>query len=301
MPRRAWVWVAQGAVTVLVLVFVVRALLANWEQLRSLEFDVVWHPASIAAAVLVTLATYALQVGSWGRVLTGWGQRTRYGTAARIWCLANLARYVPGRVWGVAGLVMLAQRAGIASWAAAASTVAVQALGIGTAFVVGALAAPSRSTPLALLAAALAAFGTLGLLAWPRVVERVSRLFPAAAPWRPLDVPHALQAGALTLLAWITYGTAFWLLAQGVGVAGLRPVTAAGVFAIGYIVGLVAIFAPGGIVVREAALVALLTPIVGSGGAVALSIASRIQLTLTEVAAAAVALAVERRTRGGPA
>ncbi|MGH2603696.1 MAG: UPF0104 family protein, partial [Dehalococcoidia bacterium] len=70
-------------------------------------------------------------------------------------------------------------------------------------------------------------------------------------------------------------------------------------FALGYIVGLVAVFAPGGVLVREAAFVALLTPVIGSGAAVALSVASRIQLTLTETAAALAALLLEKRVQGG--
>ena len=67
---------------------------------------------------------------------------------------------------------------------------------------------------------------------------------------------------------------------------------AVGVFAAGYILGLVAIFAPGGLGVRELVFVAILAPRVGSGGAVALAIGSRLLLTITEVVAASVALLV---------
>jgi uncharacterized membrane protein YbhN (UPF0104 family) len=61
--------------------------------------------------------------------------------------------------------------------------------------------------------------------------------------------------------------------------------TATGVFALGYVLGLLALFAPGGIGVREVLFIGLLTPFVGSGGAIALTVASRLQLTLTEAAA----------------
>src|SRR2546430_12995204 len=37
----------------------------------------------------------------------------------------------PGKVWSVAGLIVLAQRAGVESWAAGASAFAIQAVGIG--------------------------------------------------------------------------------------------------------------------------------------------------------------------------
>jgi hypothetical protein len=130
-------------------------------------------------------------------------------------------------------------------------------------------------------------------------MHRLGQLVRSSVPWRALPLVHASQGAALTLAAWLTYGTAFWLLAAGLGVdAGLDLWTAVGVFALGYILGLAAVFAPGGIVVREAAFVALLTPVVGSGAALALSLASRVQLTLTEAGAALLALAVERRLQG---
>jgi uncharacterized membrane protein YbhN (UPF0104 family) len=97
-------------------------------------------------------------------------------------------------------------------------------------------------------------------------------------------------------MSWIAYGLAFWLLARGLfETADLSLIQATGVFAAGYIVGLLALFAPGGVGVRELVYVALLAPIVGSGGALALSIAARLLLTATEACAALVALFVDRR------
>ena len=58
--------------------------------------------------------------------------------------------------------------------------------------------------------------------------------------------------------------------------------------------GLLALFAPGGVGVREVVLIGLLTPALGGGGAVALSVASRILLTVTEVVAPLCALLVTR-------
>ena len=99
---------------------------------------------------------------------------------------------------------------------------------------------------------------------------------------------------------WVTYGVDFWLLVPGLGLTGgghLSLPTAAGVFALGYILGLLALFAPGGVVVRELTFIGLLTPALGSGGAVALSVGSRVLLTLTEVAAPLIVLLITGRTK----
>src|SRR5256886_12793218 len=79
------------------------------------------RPGWIALSALVVFLTYAIQVESWRRVLAGWAQHLSYGRAARIWLVVNLGRYIPGKVWSVAGLVVLAQRAGVETWAAGRS------------------------------------------------------------------------------------------------------------------------------------------------------------------------------------
>ena len=275
----------QLVAAVIVAALVGRALLRNWSEFRSLHVAVALQPGWIALSVLFVFVTYALQVQSWRHILAGWSQHLSYARALKIWLLVNLGRYVPGKLWSVAGLMVLAQRAGVDAWAAAASAVVIQALGIGTAVVVVAAAMPHAESPLRLAVAAVAAASTIGLLAWARPARALARLVGPRAQFRPLPLGAALQGGALTLLSWVTYGIAFWLLARGLGLAGTLPLaTAAGVFALGYILGLLALFAPGGVGVRELVFIGLLTPSLGSGGAVALSLGSRVLLTLTEAA-----------------
>ena len=112
IPRR-WLWGAQGLVTLAVVGFVGRAIARNWTEFRSLHVALALSPAWLAAAVILVLLTYLMQIESWRRILAGWGQHLAFGPAARTWSLANLGRYVPGKVWSVAGLVVLAQRAGV--------------------------------------------------------------------------------------------------------------------------------------------------------------------------------------------
>src|SRR5437667_25251 len=192
--RHRWlVWLAQLVIAGVVVAMVWRTFAANWREFTSLHVALAPKPGWIALSVLTVLATYAIQIESWRRILAGWGQRLAYGRAARIWLLVNLGRYIPGKVWSIAGLIVLAQRAGGG-----------------------------------------------GLRSWR---------------------------------------------------------TAAGVFALGYILGLLALFAPGGVVVREVTFIGLLTPALGSGGAVALSVGSRVLLTLTEVAAPLIVLLITGRTK----
>src|SRR5207248_2631212 len=217
------------------------AIVKNWSEFRSLHVSLAPRPGWIALSALVVFVTYAIQVESWRRVLAGWAQRLSYGRATRIWLVVNLGRYIPGKVWSVAGLVVLAQRAGVEAWAAGASAVAMQALGLGTAAALVAAATPGAASPLRLAAAALVSIATIGFLAWDRAATGVARLMGSAAQFRPLPLAAVAESAALSLASWITYGVAFWLLARGLGLPGALPLArAAGVFALGDILCLLA-------------------------------------------------------------
>src|SRR3989442_6269542 len=107
-----------------------------------------------------------MPIESWRRILAGWGQRIAFGPAARTWSVANLGRYVPGKVWSVAGLVVMAQRAGVAPGPAAASAFVIQAVSLGSGVAVGAAVTPPSAPPLRPALGGLAAVATLLVLLW---------------------------------------------------------------------------------------------------------------------------------------
>lgn len=286
----------QGLVTLAVVAFVGRALVRNWDQFRSLHVTLTIGPGWIAASVLMVFLTYIMQVESWRRILAGWGQRLGFRAAARVWSLANLGRYVPGKVWSVAGLVVLAQQAGVDAGPAAASAFVLQAISLGTGAAVVAAVAPGSAPPLRLAAAGLAAVLTIVVLVWPPTARRLGRLVTATAPLEPLRPTAVFTGAVLTVLSWGTYGAAFWMLTRGLVPETPLPLTAAiGAFTLGYILGVLALFAPGGVGVRELVLIGLLAPFLGSGGAVAVSVASRLVLTVLEATAALVTLPLRHR------
>jgi uncharacterized membrane protein YbhN (UPF0104 family) len=293
--RRRWLWAIQATVAVVVVWLVYRALQRNWTEFRSLEVHLALRPAWLALALVTVFATYAFYIEAWRRVLAGWGQHIGFRAAARAWCLSNLGRYVPGKVWSVTGLVVLAQREGVRGSAAAASAVAFQALVLGTGVAVVAGATPHATSALRLVIGFVIAAGSLAVLVWGPTARWLGRIMSASSPLEPLPL-SAVGAGALLMLVgWLVYGLSFWLLIQGLlPDPRISILTASGVFTLSYILGTLALFAPGGIGVRELVLISLLTPHLGSGGAVATSVGSRVLLTIGEVGAALIAVALAR-------
>ena len=297
-------WVLQGVLALAVIAFVWRSAARHWDEFRALEFPVDLRPGWIALAGAIVLVTYALLVAAWRAVIRGWGERLAYRPALRIWTVSNLGRYLPGKVWSVAGLAVLAQREGVAGWASVGAAITMQAIAVGSGVAISAATVPGTLSGPGILIATTIAATTVAALAMPRAVAIVARL-TGRPDLRPLPMRAVLLAGAATSLSWLGYGLAFWCLARGtLGATSLGLPPAIGVFAAGYVAGLLALFAPGGVGVREAVFIALLAPSVGSGGAIVLGLASRVLLTLTEVAAALLGLLMGRRrpaAEAGPA
>jgi hypothetical protein len=173
------------------------------------------------------------------------------------------------------------------------------AIAVGTGVAVVAATAPGALSATWLALGAVIALGTVTLLSWPPTVRVLGRL-AGRTDLTPLPFTALAVATMVTALSWVVYGLAFWGLARGLlgeGAEGFRLATAVGTFAGGYIVGLLALFAPGGIGVREVVFLGLLTPPLGAGGAVALAAGSRVLLTLTEISAALVGLLIRHRSK----
>jgi uncharacterized membrane protein YbhN (UPF0104 family) len=91
-------------------------------------------------------------------------------------------------------------------------------------------------------------------------------------------------AFAANVVAWFGYGFALLLLARGLlpGL-GLSLLQLVGVFTCSYLVGFLALFAPGGLGPRESVFLLMLAGDIGLKPAAALALASRLLLTGTEV------------------
>jgi uncharacterized membrane protein YbhN (UPF0104 family) len=213
---------------------------------------------------------------------------------------SQLGKYLPGSAWQYAGRVGLARARGVSTQTAVTSLVVeviVSALAAGA---IGALVLPLP------WAVALWVVLGLGVVAGARVFR--GRSLPVPARLERTLTLRALRSlpatGCLYLLVWVAYGSAFWLTARALYSVSASDLSRyVGVFALSWLVGLVAVFAPGGIGVREAVIVALLTHRLGESQAIVLAATSRIVLTAIDLVAGALSLAVpalRRRPRTPP-
>ena len=293
--RRLWI-AGQWLLGILVAYFIVRTVSANWGQIRSSQARIEIDVGALVAGGAMVLASYGILISAWRAVLAGWegGNRLRYLPAARVWCVSNLARYVPGKVWQIGGMATLAQRAGVSPWAAAGSAIIVQLVSVATGALITGLAAPEwKEHPWAVAVCGIVAASTAAALAWRRGTSFLGK-WMSAAFGRPLDLAPVgkgalLLSAAVTTLAWLAQGLALYLCAVGlVGPTRLGIWSAIGIFTGGSLAGLLAVFTPGGLGVRETVLGIWLTPLMGYKRAIIVLVGSRLLVTATELLAAAI-------------
>jgi hypothetical protein len=309
-PRRSrWFRAAQWLVGLAIIAFAARSLAANWTALRSQHLDFRIGVGWLVLSAVLVWTMYACLIVAWRVMLAGWGQRLDGWTAARIWTVSSLGKYLPGKVWAVAGMALMAQRAGIAPWAATGSAVVLQVLAIGTGAAVAgltgrrALESAHPGAGLALLLLIGGAVLGVGLLLWPPVLRRLLRLAAPDAETRGPPAVSGIVVGIVAnSVAWLGYGGSLWLLARGLlPELALRPSLAVAVFTASYLAGFLALFAPGGLGVREGLFILMLQAPLGIGAATALALASRLLLTVTELGAAVPFLVLPLgRTRVAP-
>jgi uncharacterized membrane protein YbhN (UPF0104 family) len=285
-----------------VVAFIAWYVAKNWHDVvpifRTLEW---WQYVSAGAAIVVGLIASML---SWRSILAGMGSRLPMLAAARVFFLGQLGKYVPGSIWPVVAQAELASeygtprtRSGIALLVQmAVSTV------VGTLFAALCLA---LSSPAAFVAywwlLLIALVGVVCLV--PPIFTRVMRL-AARVLRRPADDLAALTWRALfagagwSLAMWAFFGIHLWVLAITLGGNSLTGLlTAAGGYALAWLVGFVIIFLPAGAGAREAALTLALAPVMSGPAALGLALVSRFLMLAADALFAVAAVAAERAHR----
>ena len=300
--RRNVIGAAQLVFAAAIVWAAVRSLRGQWSaaaaRLATISIGWSW----VLAATLVVFLTYLLLIETWRRILTAWQAYLPFRVAARIWFVSNLGKYLPGKIWSIAAISVMARQADVSPVAAASSSILVQlvtiATGIALVLVTGIQTVDQPA--LAIVIGVLLAVGIATMAALlPRLARIAANLTGKTVEVPPLPASVLWLAVGRSLLSWIAYGIAFKLFVVGVlGSAAGATSSYIAVYAASYIIGFLALFAPGGVVVRESALVAGMVRLglATQADAFAVAVASRLWLTVVEVLPGFIALGLARRS-----
>lgn len=304
--RRVWVVLAQVVALGAGTWFLLRTAVASWGTMNLGQLRFAWLP--ILAGSLLTSAAYLYVVLVWVLSLRWWKERFPFLEASRVWFVSNLARFIPGMIWQLVGIAAMAHERDVSPVAATAAVLLQQVVLIFTGLTVAAAWAPAllaRWTygiqPGELLAFTAGLMVLLVILlprVMPLVTRLVGRVLRRSVTWPPMPTRQFAAYVAGLCVPWVAYGVAFWLFGRGL-LGSRAPVfaLAVGGFVTSYVAGAIVVFAPSGLVVREAALVAALGPTLGGGPALVLAVACRVWLLVVELATALGVLAVHALAR----
>ena len=286
--------------------YLYRSIAGNAGALRRFDWEV--DPLRLIASVVAHVAVLAWGVGVWGRVLRFFEHPpVGLGTLLRIWFLSSLARYIPGKVFQFLAVAQLSRAAGLSGAVLLTSLVVHTGMALLSALVLSAWTLPGALFPaLPPLAVGLVATIVAGVLVHPRVLNwgvgvlrRLARRDVLRWNGRWIDGMGLL---GLSVVSWILYGGAFWLL-----IASLTDVSAgavpmlSGVNAFSFFVGYIAIITPAGLGPREVTMTELLSAMVPRSVAAVLSVASRLWTIAAEIVGGLLVLAFTRGGRVGSA
>ncbi len=260
--------------------------------------------------------TIVLQVAFWLLLSVTWKSIAQKITRARIplltsfshMTLVGLGKYLPGKIWGMVARGSHMSQQGISTAKTTVATYLEQVLLIHAGLVLtGILTAVVFQTPaawsiglLSILSAIIIARYHSLLLTW--LLQKLSRFgylkTVADVPASSFPYLRFLAAyGVIWLLSGLVFAGLFMTFLQREALSfglllALVLANTAGISA-----GFLALFAPGGIGVREAVSIAALTPFMPLSDAVAITVLSRIWLVATDLIGGGVGLVILHREK----
>jgi len=284
------------AVISIILFFLGRSVISNWEKVRTYDWS--FNPILMAVSCMIFCLAYTLLPWIWRKLLYYMGYKISYGDAWDIFYIGNLGRYIPGKIWTIAGMAYMAEKVGIPATIVGTSVVFANAYSLVSSFVFFILfliLQETHSTSGGFLWLLPVFFIIVVVFIFPHNMERllnvVLKKFGKNRVKIGITTLTALKIVAFYLVSGTLFGGAFWIFVTAfVGWGLINPVFAASAYIIAYWIGFLAFFVPGGIGVREGILGLLFMGVVPAGVLIIIAGLSRLAITVIEILFVIIAL-----------
>lgn len=274
-------------------------LFSVWEDIKDQPLTLSWQ---FVLAWLIFGVAVALSGVLWGRILSELEQRPIGAlSAASAHCVAWLLKYIPGQVGAFVYKVAWAKKRGFSASNAGLSflyeNLFLQIASLVPGLIILALFAGSFVGDAAnVIVSALIAVAAIGvglLLLGPALRWTMGRLVQRmeATTLKPLSNAAALRHAAWFVLPRLLNACGFVLI-----VSAITPVQATDWLALGAIyvvagaIGILAVFVPSGLGVREGVIVVLAAPLIGASSAIVAAVLARLIATAADILVACMAL-----------
>jgi len=287
------------------------ALADRWKEVQGHLSHV--SPFAVLGAFGCMLVALFMAMMAWRALLTGFGSHIPVPAAMRIVFVSALGKYLPGSIWPYLAQIELGREHHVPRTRSAAVSVLTVLVSLITALIIAAATLPWAS------AAATKRFWPVFIalpvliaVLHPRILNallvKAGRILRRPTFDEQVTPRAMLVAVAWTASAALLSGIQIWLLAINVASVGIRALpVCVGAYALAWSAGFLFIIAPAGAGVREAAMVACLTPIMSATDALLIALLSRLITTAADFTAAGAIFAsgaknhlAALRSRGDP-
>ncbi|MEW5924258.1 MAG: lysylphosphatidylglycerol synthase transmembrane domain-containing protein [Candidatus Zixiibacteriota bacterium] len=291
-----------GWILAAVIIYILfRTIYNNRDELLNWHWQINWINAVLAMIFLFVAYITASQ--AWRVLLHGFGHNVRLHESFRVVYLANLGRYIPGKVWQVIGMVGLAREVNIPARVSLASFALIQAYALPASFLLVPLLL-WRSDALASLEVyrdIVYAFMTVVLLVflilffWPNgldwALNKILRIFKQETIVYKPSFGNRISIFIWYIITWILFGLSFHFFLRALIAEPVLDIRfSTGVYIAAYNLGYIAIISPGGLGIREGVITALLATSFGQPIAASISLIHRVLITIAEAAISLLAL-----------
>ena len=285
LKNEKFIKVAKLLLLALVLFFVVKNIVDNFSNIKDINLSNLNY-GYVLPALLVTILSLFIPVLAWKYLLGTLGSNLKISKAMRIWFISNLGRYIPGKVWQISGLIVLSNEEGISKKVSSVSIIYSQIVANLIGLSLGIFLFVKDKEKITYILIFLGVLIVLAIM--PFVINKLAifALSVLKKPKETFEVSYGkfIIYVFLQLINWLIMGVAFVLFINIFTELSIfdNP-TALFILPISWTLGLLAIFAPGGIGVREGVMTAYLSMFIGPGLAAVIPWIYRIWLTLFEL------------------
>ena len=267
--------------------------------------------------VVLALTYRVVNAYGWAVILNAMGDKVDGIAATKIWLLAESRRWLPGGVWGYTSRAAMAPQMGVSVTKASASMflellilmaaavlVSIPGLVLYWADVAAAVTELTKNIPITWIIAGCVGCSLLVPLVWKKFGGKVKALQSRYESLKGISLKPVGLAKSLAFFAFMgaVNGLVSACLLKSIPGAIEAPVSVViAATAIAWVVGFVAVFSPGGLIVREGTLALLLAPWLPYSAGFTLAILARLVQISAEVVCTLAVLAVEFRKRDASA
>ena len=278
-------------VALVIFAFLGKMVWENWNQLEGASFTFRFLPFLVSTLLFVL--SYFIQVWAWYLITLRLGIAIPLKETVESWFYSQLGKYLPGKVWLFLGRLYLYGSKGKSKKTVIVAlyfeTVTV-VMAAGLVFLVSLFFLREIQPPAPWISSAwlIPLFFLCFLFLHPRVLQEIFNKILQALKRAPISIfisyMETLSIVGVCVLSWLVGGIGFYLFVDSVfAVSSGYLLMLTGALAISSTLGLIALFAPSGLGVREGVLVYLLSAIMPGSVAIVLSILTRLWMTFIEI------------------